>query len=419
MKTSFNLLVLLSILGATDVLAKQAVKIDSHHWQKNSEKLLAKAAQKVEGAVAIETTCAEICPPLIVSPVTANDESIKFIKEVLNYNPKPKPLPAVVAKACKTTIPVPKLTFSNETSEEDFARWPKQNWQNCLRPASDVISEIKLSDSCARISGELLLPKSEARSVSMSCKLKSKEDKYQNWIQVPLSFKDAGSKKYESRIYLTQGPGNYECKLTEGRNIDGGNCVVERKILINNEGDELAHLRKDLSPTEKVPGTDLATLDQIENEALNLLLESKAKTDEQKLKAIMGWFQKHMRPTQTLPPGSPLLDKDPQKSHAVSSTWNGLYKDGKASGVGYGYCQQYALLSCTMARTMGIPCKVVTGPTPKAAHGWAELAVGNETWFMDGGNEVLMKGTRPAFFGRIKAERGFDILGVHEKQDYQ
>lgn len=379
--------------------------------KKNSEKLLVKSAHKIEGAVAVE-----VCPPESLTPVSANDPSITFIQEVLKYDPVPVIQPA--PKVCETNLSIPKLAFVNG-SAEDFATLPAQNWQNCMKPSEEIIPEIKLNDSCARISGELLLPKNLSRSVSMTCKLKSKEDKFENWIQVPLNFSDEKSKGYESRIYLTQGAGAYECKLKEGRNIDGGNCVVERKILLNNESDPLAAVRKDLSPSERVPGTDLGTLEQIENEALKILVESKAKTDGEKMKAIMGWFQKHMRPTQTLPQDSPLKEKDPKKSHAVVSTWNALYKDGKATGVGYGYCQQYALLSCTMARTMGIPCKVVTGPTHKAGHGWAELTVGGETWFMDGGNEVLMKGTRPAFFGRIKAERGFEILGVHEKQDYQ
>lgn len=385
--------------------------------KKTSEELLKKSAHKIEGAVAIEVA-PEVCPPVVKAPVAAKDENIKFIEEILNFNPVPKAVVLPAPKVCESMIAVPKLAFSN-LSEEQFATMPAQNWQNCAKPAQEVTTELKLSDSCARLSGELLLPKNVSRSVSMSCKLKSKEDKFENWIQVPLSFADDKARNYESRIYLTQGPGQYECKLKEGRNIDGGNCVVERKLLLNNEADPKALVRKDLSPSERVPGTDLATLEQIEAEALKILADSKAKTDDQKLKAIMGWFALHMRPTQTLPQDSPLKEKDPQKSHAVSTTWKALFKDGKASGVGYGYCQQYALLSCTMARTMGIPCKVVTGPTQKAGHGWAELSVGSETWFMDGGNEILMKGQRPQFFGRLKAERGFEVLGVHEKQDYQ
>lgn len=384
--------------------------------KRTSEKLFVKSAHKIEGAVAIEVA-PEICPPIVVAPVSAKDESIKFIEDILSFNPVPKPVALPVGKVCETSIAVPKLALN--VSEEQFATMPAQNWQNCAKPSEDVIPEIKLADSCGRLSGELLLPKNLSRSVSMTCRLKSLEDKFENWIQVPLSFQDDKAKSYESRIYLTQGPGQYECKLKEGRNIDGGNCIVERKLLLNNEADPKALVRKDLSPSERVPGTDLATLEQIETEALKILADSKAKTDDQKLKAIMGWFALHMRPTQTLPQGSPLLEKDPQKSHAVATTWKALFKDGKASGVGYGYCQQYALLSCTMARTMGIPCKVVTGPTQKAGHGWAELSVGNETWFMDGGNEILMKGSRPQFFGRLKAERGFEVLGVHGKQDYQ
>ncbi len=381
--------------------------------EEHSAKLYPYSSWRDPNAKAFQITddCPALPEPLDAEVAT----NLRKVQEQLSRQVEPvaltEPLPEQNADTgyCASTVSLPAtgITLPEKPLNADA----------CAFDYQPPVVEAK--NSCLKLDLGLLVPKADRNAVRVECQKKGSEKSKLQLTEV------TADQLAKGRLLFKEGAGEYDCKVVEYRKREQGFCGFERKFTVKNEDGLPPAKRHDLLPSELVPGTSVKKLEEIEREVLVIraLENPKDGPELRRQKAILTWFRNFVRPIPTRPQ-SEILSREPDRSkhHSVDFTWDFIQKnaDGTAKSLGYAHCQQYALLSCTFARTMGIPCRVVTAATASGAgHGWAELEIDGKTWFLDAGNGILFEGSRDAFLTNLRLNTTIRVTTIHAVQDYQ